>query len=460
MSPGRCSSPWHHTANMKLLLFTFVVCFAAALAAPADKQKRDILPGDPRYGTEHHHHHHEHHENENEVQISKAAGGYIGSYTVPDDTVPADQSFQVQPQPEYGLPNHTPGKPLVADVFESGDADKNSASLLVPSTSYGIPDTVQTTVQEQPKFDTVHLQKTVIPEVHHVQQPAVVQKHVEIPHVSLPQVKVSASHLPTETQGAVRNGVSSYTSVNNFPNHYAYSSYGNLPVKTIDHHVQVQVPQPYHVPVTKHVAVPVPVPHTVEIPKPYYVRVPQPVQVTVDRPYPVEVPRPVPYPVHHYVKTGVPVAHHVVATGIKANPFQTFFDNTQSTFQNVFAGLPTFSNPLESFPNPFENGFDISSIPGISFIPGPIQSLIPQQIPGVPTPEPSPVGSDSVAVENPALKTETTVTKTSVQPTITHIKTVPQGYKPTTACAGCTVTSASSKQEYVQPTDANGGYVY
>lgn len=124
----------------------FQVCFAAALAAPAEKQKRDILPGDPRYGTEHDHHH-EHHENENEVQISKAAGGYVGSYTTADDTVPADHSFQVQPESTYGPPSHIPGKPLGADFIASSDIDKNIASLIVPSTSYGIPDTAQVIIK-------------------------------------------------------------------------------------------------------------------------------------------------------------------------------------------------------------------------------------------------------------------------------------------------------------------------
>ncbi|XP_018362115.1 PREDICTED: kinesin-related protein 10-like [Trachymyrmex cornetzi] len=412
---------------MKLLLLTFVVCFAAALAAPADKPKRDILPGDPRYGTEHDHHH----EHENEVQS----------------------------QQTYGPPSHIPGKPLGADFFATSDADK-TPSILVPSTSYGIPDTTQiltnflgsvddknsaaikTTVQEHPKFDTVHVQKTIIPE-----QPAV-HKHVE----TTPQVKATTSHLSTEIQG-VSPLISTF---NTFPNYASYSSFNNIPLKTVDHHLQVQVPHPYQVPVTKHVAVPVPVPHTVEVPKPYYVRVPQPVRVTVDRPYPVEVPRPVPYPVHHYVKTSVPVAHpiahpvaHHVTVDTKANPVQTFFDNSQLTFQNVLENLPTFSSPLDGFQNPFEN----FEFPSLSFIPSSISSIpfLPQQPQQV---VPSSTSSDSVTVDNAALKIEPVKIKPVVQPS-------KQAYKPSTACAGCIVSSAtSSKQEYVQPTDSNGGYVY
>ncbi|KAL0121385.1 hypothetical protein PUN28_006714 [Cardiocondyla obscurior] len=455
------------------------VCFTAILAAPADKQKRDILPGDPRYGTEHHHHHHEHqehqdrHEHENEVQISKAAGGYVGSFTVPDDT--EDQSFQVPPQSSYGPPSHTPGKPLGTDFLALSEIDKTPASLLVPSTSYGIPDTTQLlngnyiapvadekkpiVLKEQLKSDAVNVHKSLngVPEAHHeVHQPAILQKHLveNIPQtVSLPQAKVTASQVPTQFQGAFHT----------FPS-YSYSSYSNIPVKTIDRHVHVNVPQPYHVPVTKHVAVPVPVPHTVEVPKPYYVRVPQPVQVTVDRPYPVEVPRPVPYPVHHYVKTNVPVVQSVAVDTLKANPLQTFFENGQTTFQNVFANVPSFPS-LEGFQNPFEN-LDLSSFP---FIPSSLPSFIPQQIQGqVPsTPErvnayPSSSlssNSDSVTVDNASLKTDTSVSKPAiVRPVSIH--TAPQGKKPSTACAGCTVTSASSKQEYVQSVDANGGYVY
>ncbi|XP_018396554.1 PREDICTED: anti-sigma-I factor RsgI2-like [Cyphomyrmex costatus] len=439
---------------MKLLLFTIVVCFAAALAVPTDKQKRDILPGDPRYGTEHDHHH----GNENEVQ----------------------------PQQTYGPPSHVPGKPLGTDFFATSDADK-TPSVLVPATSYGIPDTTQiftnllgsvddknsaaikTTIQEHPKFDIVHVQKTAIPE-----HPTGVHKHVETASqtVSLPQVKVTTSHLPTETQGVS----SLFSSINTFPSYASYSSYNNIPLKTVDHHLQVQVPHPYQVPVTKHVPVPVAIPHTVEIPKPYYVRVPQPVQVTVDRPYPVEIPRPVPYPVHHYVKTSVPVAHpvahavahpvahpivhpiaHHVTVDTKANPVQTFFDNSQLTFQNVLSNLPTFSSPLEGFQNPFEN-FELPSLPFVppSFPSLPSVPFLPQQ--PAPVSVPSSISSDSVTVDNPALKVET-ITVKPFKPAV--VQPSKQAYKPSTACAGCIVSSATSnKQEYVQPTDANGGYVY
>lgn len=102
-----------------------------ALAAPADKQKRDILPGDPRYGTDYHH------ENENEVQIGKAAGGYVGSYSVHDES----QSEEAQPQPHstYGLPNANVAQTLASDFITTNDNAKSIGQ--VPSTSYGIPET-------------------------------------------------------------------------------------------------------------------------------------------------------------------------------------------------------------------------------------------------------------------------------------------------------------------------------
>ncbi|XP_011870543.1 PREDICTED: uncharacterized protein LOC105563516 [Vollenhovia emeryi] len=451
---------------MKLLLFKLVVCCAAVLAAPADKEKRDILPGDPRYGTDNHQEHqahdehHEHHANENEVQ----------------------------PQPSYGPPNHVPSKPLGTDEFAINDADKTPASILVPATSYGIPDSTQvikispksfshsgflfgdffgptfdektaalikTTIQESPKFDTVHVHKSATPEVHHdvLEKSAVVHKTEHTPKsISLPQAKTTTSHVPTEIQGVFQHDIPTFTSAfGGFPSYVSYPSYpsySNIPVKTLDHHVQVKVPHPYHVPVTKHVQVPVPVPHTVEVPKPYYVRVPQPVQVTVNRPYPVEVPRAVPYPVHHYVKTAVPTIanqHHLILD-TKASPFQTFYENIQSTFQNP-----------PSFPNPFEN-IDLSS-----YVPS-FPNFIPSLGSFIPSPQPAPAtadhvnvfsSGDSITVDNPVLKTKPTV----VQPIITHhTKTHTKGSS--TACAGCIVTSASNKQNHVQPTDANGAYVY
>jgi len=119
----------------------FQICFAVALAAPADKSKRGILPGDPRYESEQSNSHFEtehDHEHVNEVQVLKAGGGYVGSYTVPDNT---GDLFQIQPQSSYGPPSYTPGKPLGTDFFTSNEDFNKPPSVLVPSTSYGIPDT-------------------------------------------------------------------------------------------------------------------------------------------------------------------------------------------------------------------------------------------------------------------------------------------------------------------------------
>lgn len=106
----------------------FQICFAAALAAPTDKKKREILPGDPRYGTDYHQHHH----HENEVEISKAHDSYVGSFS-------GDTKAHSQPISSYGPPNFIPGKPLGPDFLTSSDI-QNPVSVQVPATSYGIPD--------------------------------------------------------------------------------------------------------------------------------------------------------------------------------------------------------------------------------------------------------------------------------------------------------------------------------
>jgi len=253
-------------------------------------------------------------------------------------------------------------------------------------------------------------------------------------------------------------GVVQHSSVPSFDSYPGYTSYNNIPVRTLDHHVHVQVPQPYPVPVTKQVTYPFPVPHAVEVPKPYYVRVPQPVHVTVNRPYPVEIPRPVPYSVPQYIRTSVPVIQgHQVNVETKANPVQDFFENTQSTFQNIF---DNFQNPLQGFQNPFEN-FELPSLPLPAF---PSVPFAPQQ---TQTTAPiadlsAPATTNSVSINNPTLKT--TVTKTAIaQPAITthHSKTI---HAPSTVkdskCTGCAISATNEKKEYVQPTDANGGYIY
>jgi len=252
-------------------------------------------------------------------------------------------------------------------------------------------------------------------------------------------------------------GVIQHSSVPSFGSYPGYTSYSSIPVRTVDHHVHVQVPQPYPVPVTKQVTYPFPVPHAVEVPKPYYVRVPQPVQVTVNRPYPVEIPRPVPYPVPQYIRTSVPVIQgHQVNVETKANPLQELFDNAQSTFQNV---LGNFQNPLHVFDN-----LELPSLPSLPSLPTlPSVPFVSQQTQTVaPIVDLSvPATTDSVTIDNPTLKT--TVTKTAItQPAITthHTKIhVPSTIKDST-CIGCAISASNEKKEYVQPTDANGGYIY
>lgn len=289
----------------------------------------------------------------------------------------------------------------------------------------------------------------------------------------------------------VQHSLPSYTSsISSFPNFYfSYPSYSSIPVKTVDHHVHVKVPQPYPVPITKHVTYPVPVPHPVEVPKPYYVRVAQPVPVTVNRPYAVEVPRAVPYSVPHYVRTNVPVVQQQPIDVKASNPVEGFFENAQSTFQNVAGNLPFqnplegfqnqiqgFQNPFQDFQNPFQGvqnpfggseGFQniFAQLPFLpSFTPQTTQPPAPAQVNNVPTAN----SADSIAIENPTLNAETTDTKTVVaQPAVTHYaklhQTTQPTFKPTTTCAGCSVsaTHTTAKQEHVKSNgDANGGYNY
>lgn len=59
----------------KVIDFFFQICLVASVcAAPAEKVKRDILPGDSRYDAHHQHDHHHHHEDHkhHEAGISEA----------------------------------------------------------------------------------------------------------------------------------------------------------------------------------------------------------------------------------------------------------------------------------------------------------------------------------------------------------------------------------------------------
>ncbi|KMQ92104.1 chorion protein s38, partial [Lasius niger] len=334
------------------------VCFAAALAAPADKQKREILPGDPRYGTDYHHHHH-HHEHDNDVQISKAAGGYVSSITIPEET--KGHSLQVQPLSSYG-PNYNP---IDSDYAASSKIEKylkftkDSAfqDSTKPSSGFaGFSSKLSSGFSSG--FDSQTVDKPITTcATCSINSTHIINKHKE--HVQ-PTDANGVQHLSVSSLPSYTSSISSFPSYfySSYPSYPSYASYSNIPVKTVDHHVHVQVPQPYPVPVTKHVAYPVPVPHAVDVPKPYYVRVAQPVQVTVNRPYAVEVPRPVPYPIPQYVRSNIPVVqqqHIATLDATKAYPFEGFIENAQSTFQNVIGNLPSLQNPFENFQNPFQN---------------------------------------------------------------------------------------------------------
>ncbi|XP_068976027.1 uncharacterized protein [Bombus flavifrons] len=119
------SSFKHHTANMRLLLIA-LICLAASSALSLPKQKRNILPGDPRYGTDHHHHH------ENVVEDARSLG----------------DSYAQIPQTVYGPPGYQPGVPL-NNEYLSPVSDVNTHSAPVPEAinTYVVPEgTVSTTV--------------------------------------------------------------------------------------------------------------------------------------------------------------------------------------------------------------------------------------------------------------------------------------------------------------------------
>ncbi|XP_060813960.1 mucin-2-like [Bombus pascuorum] len=113
------SSSKHHTANMRLLLIA-LICLTASSALSLPKQKRNILPGDPRYGTSDHHHH------ENVVENARSLS----------------DSYAQIPDTGYGPPEYEPSAPLNnAYLSPLGDVNSHSAPVL----SYGVLDTVHVT---------------------------------------------------------------------------------------------------------------------------------------------------------------------------------------------------------------------------------------------------------------------------------------------------------------------------
>ncbi|KAI4488004.1 hypothetical protein M0804_004852 [Polistes exclamans] len=112
---------------MRFLLLTVLWCSVVAVTVAVNKPKRDVLLGDPRYGTDYHKHDH----HGNELEVSRSLGGYVGSYSVLDDEV----------KQGYGPPNYQSNKPLNLDQYTSV---KNNAQLPVPA--YGVPEVNQVEV--------------------------------------------------------------------------------------------------------------------------------------------------------------------------------------------------------------------------------------------------------------------------------------------------------------------------
>ncbi|KAG7197329.1 hypothetical protein KM043_018443 [Ampulex compressa] len=467
------SSSKHHTGNMKLFLL-IVLCVAVALAAPSEKKKREILPGDPRYGTEHHHDHHHH---ENEVPQT--------SYGPPNYKPPAplnnayltpaiNAAKQPSPAPIYGSPSTHATQQVSNTYLQPAIQDVKQSS--VPSTNYGVP------VQSVKSAHVSHEAKTeTVPSVRvQTSQPVVEQHRVEeIKTYTTPEVKavvqapVSQGLVHAESTdfksgdfgasqtflggslgsndfgsfGSVGGGFSELPSLQSsgFPKlggssdfsgslssgaslgsslYTGTAAYGAPPsfdssfsgynpgyqFGSVNSGLRA-VDQGVHVQVPQY-----PVQITKHVPFP----VPVPHTVEVPKPYFVHVPQPVPvqhtvpYPVPQYIQ---PQSHQAVEKG---NPVYDFFQNNLGSLQNPFQNvqLPSFQVPfLKPTSSP-----TVVDVPAEKFNVG------------------AHVEADSVAVENPQVKSAP-VKSTST--TFTHA-----------------ATSLKATKEYTQPIDSNGGYVY
>jgi len=147
--------------------------------------------------------------------------------------------------------------------------------------------------------------------------------------------------------------------------------------------------------------------------------------------------------------------HQVNVEAKEINPVQGFFDNTQ--FPNVLDNV-NFQNP---FQNVFEN-FELPSFPSLPFLPSAFSPLHQESQSIAPAVDVSaPAATDSVTIDNPALKIKTSIAKTSItHPTITKTSHAQSTAKDSTCIGPCVIPASTEKKEYVQPTDANGGYIY
>ncbi|XP_076299549.1 uncharacterized protein LOC143218307 [Lasioglossum baleicum] len=136
------SSSNHHPLNMRLLLIA-LTCLGAAIAAPQLKQKRDILPGDPRYGTDYHHHHHHH--AKTIVESTKSTDGY--SYDIPETPLQL-------PQEIYGPPHYQQEITVNNDYLPP--------ALVTPGPSYGEPIGVNAPLEIAPEEPAIVDVRTVL----------------------------------------------------------------------------------------------------------------------------------------------------------------------------------------------------------------------------------------------------------------------------------------------------------
>ncbi|XP_044581128.1 serine protease filzig-like [Cotesia glomerata] len=173
---------------MKFLVLSVACLVASVVSLPsANRPRRDILPGDSRYGTDyHHHHHHEHHDNTN-VQVDKTVGNYAGTVN--------------SPAQGYGPPGFQPGNTVEpAPTFELPTIQVNSFKPEIPSTNYGVPVPPQNDVSSH-YFYYYNKYQNQQQHQQQYQQQQQHQQHYQQPHHDVEQQQQEIRYTPAKSYG-------------------------------------------------------------------------------------------------------------------------------------------------------------------------------------------------------------------------------------------------------------------
>nr|XP_012149988.1 PREDICTED: mucin-3A-like [Megachile rotundata] len=307
------STSKHHAVNMKLLLVV-LGCIAVS-ALPVEKQKRDILPGDPRYGTDHHHHHENVIEDARSSLPSNSYGppGYqpgvplnhleqhsdVTHFSTPLPNFDVSNNVQLPQLSNSYIPVNTETKKTVTTVNVPVQHTK-TVSVGPPATSYGTPVVHHTKTSVDTSsghVETTH--KTVKTEVHDqqvvdlptpsvkvIQQTPVTQVAKHFTAVkNVPTTLTKDVHSDSLTQGLLTQSLPGYQSFGGFynvpsynipsytPSVYtnfqpgynafqtAYSGWSNYP-STLDHQVQQPLTSQFTLPSYSYS-------HTAQLPQTY-----------------------------------------------------------------------------------------------------------------------------------------------------------------------------------------------